>query len=122
MLFASYINTILAKFKDNIHNFVIKMTLIEFKNTFHLSEPPAGVSEIVQALWFDAQNNWEAAHNIAQSQEGVQIYDRLHAYLHRKEGDNWNANYWYKRAKTTMPTVGLEEEWENLVEYFLKIN
>ena len=47
--------------------------------------------------------------------EGNQEFDRLHAYLHRKEGDNWNANYWYKKAKTTLPNMSLKEEWVFLV-------
>jgi hypothetical protein len=92
------------------------MTFENFKEKLTYSSPPKEISEILEALWYDAKGDWEAAHDIAQSQEGVQEYDRLHAYLHRKEGDNWNANYWYRRAKTKMPDVGLEEEWALLVE------
>jgi hypothetical protein len=77
---------------------------------------------ILQALYHDAQGDWEAAHDIAQSKEGVQEYDRLHAYLHRKEGDTWNANYWYRRAKTTMPNTSLEEEWTYLAAQYLTDN
>jgi hypothetical protein len=87
------------------------MTFTEFNNSLSENIPPQSITEILQALWYDAKDDWESAHNVAQSQEGVQEYDRLHAYLHRKEGDNWNANYWYKRAKATMPEVSLEEEW-----------
>jgi hypothetical protein len=43
----------------------------------------------------------------------------VHAYLHRKEGDVWNADYWYSKAGKVRPKVSLEEEWENLVNYFL---
>jgi hypothetical protein len=91
------------------------MTFNEFKKSLEIETPPNGISEILETLWHDAKGDWESAHNIAQSQEGVQSYDRLHAYLHRKEGDNWNANYWYRRAKTTMPDVSLTEEWILLV-------
>jgi hypothetical protein len=97
------------------------MTIIEFNNSLTALNPPQNISEILEALWYDAKNDWEAAHDIAQSQEGTQVYDRLHAYLHRKEGDNWNANYWYRRAKTTMPNVSLEEEWTLLVNQFLSV-
>jgi len=38
-----------------------------------------------------------------------------YAYLHRKEGDNWNADYWYKKAKRNRPNLSLEQEWEELV-------
>ena len=92
------------------------MTFLEFNQTLTQNIPSQNISEILAALWHDAKGDWESAHNIAQTQEGVQSYDRLHAYLHRKEGDNWNANYWYKRAKTTMPDLSLQEEWTFLVE------
>lgn len=80
---------------------------------------PSDGNILLKALFQDAQGNWEAAHDIAQSREGTLLYDRLHAYLHRKEGDDWNANYWYRRAKTTMPKVSLPEEWEQLVTLFI---
>lgn len=92
------------------------MTVVEFKNT---PRTLPNWHPILKALWYDTNNNWHAAHDIAQSKEGTQEYDRLHAYLHRKEGDNWNANYWYKKARTTMPSVTIEEEWEELVRVFL---
>jgi hypothetical protein len=95
------------------------MTIQEFKDSLKNQNPPTDISEIATALWYDANGDWEAAHNVAQSQEGTREYDLLHAYLHRKEGDNWNANYWYRRAKSKMPDVSLEEEWEELVSYFL---
>ena len=41
---------------------------------------------------------WHRAHEIAQAHEGDWQYDRLHALLHRIEGDEWNAGYWYRRA------------------------
>lgn len=75
----------------------------------------------MQALWFDGKGDWEAAHNIAQdihSNSGSLI----HAYLHRKEGDEGNAGYWYARAGETYPNVSLQEEWEHLVERFLISN
>lgn len=95
------------------------MTITDFKNTLSEKQPPKFDSEILLGLWYDGKGDWHAAHEVAQSQEGVQVYDRLHAYLHRKEGDNWNANYWYRRAGETMPKVSLDEEWEMLVERFL---
>jgi hypothetical protein len=95
------------------------MTIQEFKNTLRSENPPQEISEIATALWYDAKGDWEAAHDIAQSQEGVREYDLLHAYLHRKEGDTWNARYWYNRAKSTMPDVSLETEWEMMLNTFL---
>jgi hypothetical protein len=40
----------------------------------------------------------------------------VHAYLHRKEGDLWNANYWYRNAKRKPFTGSIDDEWKTLVE------
>ena len=92
------------------------MTYQEFKESLEKEKPAAGLNPILIALWHDAKGDWEAAHDVAQSREGTRDYDRLHAYLHRVEGDTWNANYWYRRAASTMPTGTLQEEWESLVK------
>jgi hypothetical protein len=42
----------------------------------------------------------------------------IHAYLHRVEGDLWNARYWYDRAKQPEFNGSLEEEWNYLVEKY----
>jgi hypothetical protein len=96
------------------------MTRSEFDNYVSINHFPADGFILLKALFHDAQEDWEAAHDIAQSHEGTLLYDHLHAYLHRKEGDTWNANYWYRRAKTTMPNVSLKQEWSDLVDYFIK--
>lgn len=75
--------------------------------------PPAGASGALQALWHDARADWDAAHNAAQddhSRDGSWV----HAYLHRKEGDEGNAGYWYARAGRRAPVAGttLAAEWE----------
>lgn len=92
------------------------MTLDQFTDSLTQPEPPAELPPVLQALWYDANGNWEQAHNIAQSQEGVPAYDRLHAYLHRKEGDRFNANYWYRRAGTPFFDGSLDAEWQVLVQ------
>lgn len=78
-----------------------------------------GLSPILQALWYDYQDDWDKSHDIAQeihTDEGSWI----HAYLHRKEGDHWNANYWYNKAGRSMPSYSLDEERERITLYFLK--
>jgi hypothetical protein len=95
------------------------MTRSEFDACIANAIVPTTNNVLLKALFHDAQGDWEAAHDIAQSREGTLLYDRLHAYLHRKEGDAWNADYWYRRAKSTMPTQSLTEEWSDLVDLFL---
>lgn len=93
------------------------MTLLEFKNSLTSPTPPH-VPTLLKALWHDARGEWDKAHNLAQD---VNTPDGswIHAYLHRKEGDRSNAQYWYHRANRKMPGYSLEQEWEELVHVFL---
>jgi hypothetical protein len=97
------------------------MDLQQFTNSFTDKLPPNNFSDPLKALWYDGKGDWEKAHQFAQMDEGNFEYDRIHAYLHRKEGDIFNARYWYRRIDLPFPTNTLEEEWESLVvEYLLK--
>jgi len=91
--------------------------LIKFKESLLETQVPAGLSVLLQALWYDAKGDWKTAHDLID-----QLPDKdaahLHAYLHRKEGDNWNADYWYTRAGEKRPNLSLEEEWEMLFYKF----
>lgn len=71
------------------------------------------------ALWYDGNGNWEKAHDQVDHLTSKSA-SRIHAYLHRKEGDSWNADYWYRKAGEKRPETSLEEEWEELVQRFLK--
>lgn len=95
------------------------MTFQEFSDTLQLDAPPTQLPILLKALWYDGKGWWEEAHDIAQSKEGTQQYDRLHAYLHRVEGDTWNAGYWYRRAGAPVFEGTLKEEWKSLVEAWL---
>jgi hypothetical protein len=95
------------------------MTFDQFTATLDKPQPPADVHPVLQGLWYDAKGNWEQAHEVAQSHEGEQLYDRLHAYLHRKEGDRFNANYWYRRARASFFEGSLDDEWKQLVTQML---
>ncbi|QHV94047.1 hypothetical protein [Spirosoma endbachense] len=95
------------------------MTFDQFKAGLGQAQPPNELPPLLQALWYDANGNWEQAHNIAQTREGEKPYDRIHAYLHRKEGDRFNANYWYRRAGASFFDGTLDEEWAVLVKQLL---
>ena len=90
------------------------MELSAFKASLIDSQPPAGISVYLEALWYDAKRDWNKAHKLVQD-----IEDRnaawIHAYLHRKEGDTVNADYWYRRAGKQRAVVSLDEEWEQIV-------
>lgn len=94
------------------------MNLLSFRETLSASEPPQELTVYAQALWYDARGEWEKAHELIQD-----LPDRnaawIHAYLHRKEGDSWNADYWYNKAGRQRPQATLDGEWEQLVTAFL---
>lgn len=54
---------------------------------------------------------WQAVHEICQRHEGERPFDWGHALCHRVEGDDWNADYWYRRAGQSRGTATLAEEW-----------
>lgn len=93
------------------------MTIEEFKS---LKSPQADFSVELKSLWHDFMDNWNHAHDLVDSLEGKSAA-RVHAYLHRKEGDQWNADYWYRRAGESRPNLSLEEEWEVLTKRYLGI-
>lgn len=74
------------------------------------------ISELKRALELDRDGDWDGAHSIVQGIESSDSY-WIHAYLHRKEGALGNSNYWYLRAKKTMPGYNLAQEWNELYEY-----
>jgi len=95
------------------------MTFEEFTSALADGSPPPGVPPLVLALWHDAKGNWGAAHEIAQRSE-TRAGAKVHAYLHRKEGDRSNARYWYARAGTEEFAGTLSEEWESLTVLLLR--
>ena len=90
---------------------------------FHASladdRPPDELGTLAQALWYDAHGNWDQAHKLVQSQPGLKGA-AIHAYLHRKEGDSANADYWYARAGVQRPDDDLQAEWRRLVDALLQ--
>jgi hypothetical protein len=94
------------------------MDLQSFRNSLAQPLPPAGLAPALLALWWDAKGDWDAAHEHAQERDDAAGM-RVHAYLHRKEGDPSNAAYWYRRAGATPSVLTLDEEWEELAQALL---
>lgn len=91
----------------------------EFIASLEEDNPPELPSYLL-ALWFDAKGKWDRAHEIVQD-ESSRDAAWIHAYLHRKEGDDWNAGYWYRIAGKDHGRFTLEREWERLVQHFLNL-
>ena len=95
------------------------MDLLLFRESLSGSIPPQNSSVYLNALWYDAKGDWDQAHNLIQDVEDKNA-SWIHAYLHRKEGDIINADYWYRRAGKKRSPFSLEKEWEELVSALIR--
>jgi hypothetical protein len=94
------------------------MNLTSFVTSLSKPLPPTELPTPLKALWFDFRNDWERAHETIHSAE-----DRasawVHAYLHRKEGDLWNARYWYRIAGKRPAGGAFDEERQHITAVLL---
>jgi hypothetical protein len=83
------------------------MTIEELRR---IDEPAQLGSKQLQAIWYDLHGDWDTAHNIVQ-QMSDEYSSWIHAYLHRKEPDIWNAKYWYRICRRPYPgDLGFDQE------------
>ena len=94
------------------------MTLQKLRDSLNRDQPPANLSVALAGLWWDAKGDWTRAHESAQQDEGP-AGAWVHAYLHRKEGDISNANWWYERAKKAPSNAAFEDEWREIATALL---
>lgn len=78
------------------------------------SGPPVRLSAPLRALWLEAKGDWAGAHELVQATSGGRDGAWVHAYLHRKEGDETNAAYWYARAGRPVASGDLAVEWREI--------
>lgn len=78
---------------------------------------PTTRNEIVTALKLISEGDWDGAHDIVQKRNDAAAC-RVHALLHRMEGDIGNASYWYRRAGESVPDVDTQRELEILLTEF----
>jgi hypothetical protein len=96
----------------------LAVTLETFAAAAKRGEEPPYLTPILRALWLDGTGDWRRAHELAgeiETTDGA----RLHAYLHRKEGDLDNARYWYRQAGRPPFEGSLADEWSGLAREFL---
>jgi hypothetical protein len=97
------------------------MTLEDFKLSLGNSEPPAALTGALAGLWWDGKGNWKRAHEAAQ-EDSTSAGSWVHAYLHRKEGDDSNAAYWYCQAHQPVCREPFSSEWLSIVGTLLAEN
>ena len=89
------------------------MTAVELsRSATNDPQPPAGISPALKAMWLAKAGRWDEAHDLCQEIPG-NTGSWIHAWLHREEGDQGNAEYWYSRARQPVPprNKSLAEEW-----------
>lgn len=68
------------------------MNFEQFEQSLQKQHVPAELTNALQALWLDAKGDWAVAHEKIQDDPSAKA-SWIHAYLHRKEGDEGNARY-----------------------------
>ena len=83
--------------------------------------PPAGLAPPFQALWWLKKGGletgpaWDKAHAIAQGGEGERMHDLVHGLVHWIEGDESNADYWYRRSGAAAERAASKDlEWARI--------
>jgi hypothetical protein len=99
-------------------NYPVFMKLAQFHATLADPCPPDQFDPPLKALWWDAKGDWDRAHDCDDELETPSAM-AVHAYLHRKEGVAWNADYWYRLAGKQFHRPTLDAEWLALLQAFL---
>jgi hypothetical protein len=68
----------------------------QFLDSLSSEQPPPGVDGPLLGCWHALRGCWGAAHDAVQGESDGDAW--VHAALHREEGDDANARYWYGRA------------------------
>ena len=94
------------------------MNPLELRLSLTHELPPSNLSAPLQALWWEAKGDWVQAHSLVDELESLEGM-AVHAYLHRKEGSEENADYWYARAGCHYKRADFDAEWEALASGLL---
>jgi hypothetical protein len=97
---------------------IAAMTPAAFKRSLSNAVPPKTVSAALQGLWWAGKGDWDKAHRLIMDEHSREAA-WVHAYLHRVEGDDGNAGYWYRQAQRKPATGPHEAEWEAMVAALL---
>ena len=97
---------------------IVNEKFVQFEQSLNQELPSSDLTPLLKSLWYAGKKDWTNSHNIVEQINSLES-SWIHAYLHRWEGDEWNANYWYSKAKRNMPTISLDEEWKHIVRFLL---
>jgi hypothetical protein len=94
------------------------LTPAAFKRTLSHPVPPKALDAPLRALWWVKKGDWDKAHRIVMDEHSRDAA-WVHAHLHRVEGDEGNAGYWYRQAKRRPASGAFEAEWDAIVAAML---
>jgi len=94
-------------------------TLDEFKRSLAEAAPPTGLTLPLASLWWMMKGDWKRAHDLVNDVEG-RTEAWVHAHLHRVEGDQPNARYWYAQAGREPADGPLEYEREIMAKTIIE--
>jgi hypothetical protein len=90
------------------------MTPAAFERSLSNAAPPKALEPALQALWWAKKGDWDKAHRLVMDERSREAA-WVHAYLHRVEGDEGNAGYWYRQAQRRPAAGALDAEWAAIV-------
>ncbi|MBL8752412.1 MAG: hypothetical protein JNK15_03845 [Planctomycetes bacterium] len=85
------------------------MTPAEFGRSLDGAAPSTGLPAALLGCWHALRGEWERAHDAVQPDDADCAW--VHAALHREEGDQANAAYWYRVAARTPGTGPARDEY-----------
>ncbi len=94
------------------------MNFLESAQSLADSQPAPGLSPALDALWWEAKDDWNSAHSLVEHETSAEAA-WVHAYLYRVEGDLANARYWYSRAGQPSYDGALKDEWNAIASVLL---
>ena len=89
------------------------MKLNDFQKSLDQPRPPRGLTNPLAALWHAARGEHEKAHGLVQDDQSEEAA-WVHAHVHRAEGDEDNARYWYDKAGKPHARIGVKDEWAEI--------
>ena len=89
-----------------------------FESSLDKPAPPENITKELAALWWLKNHNWQKAHDLIDGEPGTDTA-WVHALLHRMEGDEANAEYWYGRSGRKRGSSTIGQEIEDILDYFL---
>ena len=95
------------------------MTPHDFHLTLVHAVPPRELAAPLAALWWAKKGDWDQAHRLVMD-ESSRDAAWVHAFLHRVEGDEGNARYWYRQAHRHEASGDLDAEWNVMLAELLR--